>query len=73
MPAGPRLLREYTPNISMRGDLVIGDTPAETLSVTGYFYNKGNIVIINDGVLKVKNSDFNLDGDIIIANQGKAK
>jgi hypothetical protein len=72
IPAAPRLLREYTPNISMRGDLVIGDTPAETLSVTGYFYNEGDITIINDGVLKVKNSDFNLDGDIIIANEGVA-
>jgi hypothetical protein len=72
IPAGPRLLREYKPNISLRGDLVIGDTPAETLSVTGYFYNEGNITIINDGVLKVKNADFNIDGDIVIANQGKA-
>lgn len=72
IPAGPRLLREYTLTGSMRGDLVIGDTPAETLSITGYFYNEGNIVIINDGVLKVKNADFNLDGDIVIANQGEA-
>jgi hypothetical protein len=72
IPAGPKFLREYIPNIPMRGDLVIGDTPAETLSITGYFYNEGNIIIINDGVLKVKNADFYLDGDIIIANQGEA-
>jgi hypothetical protein len=70
--AGLKFLREYTPMGSLHGDLVIGDTPAETLSVTGYFYNEGNIIIINDGVLKVKNADFNLDGDITIADQGKA-
>lgn len=70
IPAGPMLLRQSTPKL--RADLVIGDTPAETLNVTGYFYNQGNIIIINDGVLEVKNADFNLDGDILIANHGKA-
>lgn len=69
-PAGPRHLWGYTPKL--RADLIIGDTPAETLNVTGYFYNEGNIIIINDGVLEVKNADFNLDGDIIIANNGVA-
>jgi len=71
-PGGPKLLREYAPRFSTRADLLIGDTPAETLSVTGYFYHEGNIVIINDGVLKVKNADFNLDGNIYIVNQGEA-
>ena len=72
IPGGPKLLREYTPKFSTRADLVIGDTPAETLSVTGYFYNQGNITIINDGVLEVKNADFNLDGNIYILHQGQA-
>ena len=70
MPAAPMLL--HTPTPKLRGDLIIGDTPAETLSVSGYFYNQGDIVIVNDGVLEVKNADFNLDGDIVIANHGKA-
>ncbi len=70
IPTGPGQLWEYTPEL--RADLVIGDTPAETLSVTGYFYNQGNIVILNDGVLEVKNADFNLDGDILMVNHGKA-
>lgn len=70
IPAGPKFMREYTPDL--RADMVIGDTPAETLSVTGYFYNEGNIVIMGDGVLEVKNADFNLDGDIIIAGYGQA-
>lgn len=70
IPTGPRQLWRNAPKV--RADLMIGDTPAETLSVTGYFYNQGNIVIINDGVLEVRNADFNLDGDIIIANNGVA-
>ena len=66
---GPMRLVDYTPK--MRAEVVIGDTPAETLSVTGYYYNEGNIIIVNDGVLSVKNADFNLDGDIFIVNNGK--
>ena len=69
-PGGPMRLAEYSRE--MRADLVIGDTPAETLSVTGYYYNEGNVVIVGDGVLEVKNADFNLDGDIIIAGRGQA-
>lgn len=55
-----------------RDDIIIGDQAAETLYVSGYFYNHGNIIIINDGVLNVKNADFNLDGNIMINNSGKA-
>ncbi|MCK4672560.1 T9SS type A sorting domain-containing protein [candidate division WOR-3 bacterium] len=55
-----------------RDDIIIGDEPAETLDVSGYFYNDGDIIIINDGVLSIKNADFNLAGDIIMINQGKA-
>jgi hypothetical protein len=55
-----------------RADIIIGDTPAETLSVNGYFYNEGDIIIINDGVLKVQSADFNLAGDIIMTNQARA-
>ncbi len=71
-PAGPKLLQEFTLKKFRAEDLIIGDTPAETLSVTGYFYHEGNIIIINDGVLRVKNADFNLDGNIYIINQGEA-
>ena len=55
-----------------RDDIIIGDQPAETLNVSGYFYNDGDIIIINDGVLSIKNADFNLAGNIIMVNQGKA-
>ncbi|MGB9722111.1 MAG: hypothetical protein ACPL28_11625 [bacterium] len=52
-------------------DIIIGDTPGETLFVSGYFYNGGNIFIVNDGVLRLKNADFNLDGNIYVLNKGK--
>jgi hypothetical protein len=55
-----------------RADIVIGDTPAETLYITGNFFNEGNIIVLNDGVLKIKNADFNLNGDIYIFGAGKA-
>jgi hypothetical protein len=54
-----------------RDDLVIGDEPAETLQVSGYFYNHGNIIVINDGVLNIDHADFNLEGNIYVVNYGK--
>ena len=53
-----------------RDDIVVGDEPAETLYIAGYFYNDGNIVVINDGVVILDNADFHLDGNIILCNQG---
>ena len=70
IPYAPMLLKANTPKL--RADIVIGDTPAETLSVTGYYHNEGNIIIVGDGVLEVKNADFNLDGDIMIIDHGQA-
>jgi hypothetical protein len=55
-----------------RADIIVGDEPAETLNISGYFYNQGNIIVINDGVLNIINADFNLDGRIIVANYGEA-
>lgn len=55
-----------------RADIVIGDTPAETLYITGTFFNEGNILVLGDGVLKIKNADFNLNGDIYVFGGGKA-
>ncbi|MGB3479583.1 MAG: hypothetical protein WBB67_10515 [bacterium] len=54
-----------------RDDIIVGDEPAETLNISGYFYNDGDIIVINDGVLSIKSADFNLDGNIITANQGQ--
>lgn len=55
-----------------RDDIIIGDQPAETLYISGYFYHSGNIIVMNDGVLIIKNADFNLDGDISVVDQGTA-
>ena len=46
---GPGGMGEFSHEISSRDDIVIGDVPAETLAVTGYFFHSGNIIIINDG------------------------
>lgn len=54
-----------------RNDIIVGDTPAETLYISGYFYNEGNIFVINDGVLRLDGADFNLDGNIFLLNKGK--
>ena len=40
-----------------RGDIIVGDEPAETLNISGYFYNDGDIIVINDGVLNIRNAD----------------
>jgi len=61
---------DYTITIT-RDDIVIGDEPAETLNIAGYFYHHGNIIVINDGVLDIKNADFNLEGNIAVANHGE--
>lgn len=52
-------------------DIVIGDTPAETLYLTGNFFHEGNIMVINDGVLIIKNADFNLNGDLYVLGGGR--
>ncbi|MGQ9665619.1 MAG: hypothetical protein ACUVUH_09870, partial [bacterium] len=54
-----------------RDDIIVGDTPGETLFISGHFYNSGNIFVINDGVLRLNGADFNLDGNIYVLNRGK--
>ncbi|MEO0185771.1 MAG: hypothetical protein ABIL20_08255, partial [candidate division WOR-3 bacterium] len=68
---GSFLLSGPAMGLNVLSDIIIGDTPAETLFINGYFYNAGNIIIINDGVLKMKNADFHLDGNISVLNHGK--
>lgn len=54
-----------------RADIIVGDVPGETLAVTGYFYNNGNIYVVNDGVVILQGADFNLDGDIALMQHGR--
>jgi hypothetical protein len=60
-------------SLSGRGDIIVGDEPSETLAVTGYFYNNGNIIVVNDGVVLVRQADFNLDGSIIVMDHGTVR
>ncbi len=73
-PAGPAVISKFlsTYNFSHTlNDIIVGDTPGETLYIAGYFYNAGNIFVINDGVLRLYNADFKLDGNIYAINKGK--
>jgi len=72
IPHLPRFDRGKFPPEPGRSDILIGDTPAETLYITGNFFNEGNIFVFNDGVLRIKNADFNLNGDIYVYGGGKA-
>jgi hypothetical protein len=51
-------------------DLVIGDTPAETLVILGTWVQTEDVVIINDGVLIIRDADFTMDGNIIVTGEG---
>ena len=62
-----RLMNPEIPIPNLKGDMIIGDVPGETLLVTGNWSYDGNIHIINDGVFLVKNASITLNGDIITA------
>jgi hypothetical protein len=51
-----------------RDSLVIGDTPGETLFVTGTTSILMDIYLINDGVMLVRNADCSIKGNIIATN-----
>lgn len=67
----PQLYLSEFEKSSLLGDIVVGDEPGETLSITGDFYNQGDIMVINDGVVEVRNADFNLAGNIYTSNKGE--
>lgn len=50
--------------------LIIGDTPAETLVISGTGYHEGDILIMNDGVLIIEDADFEMVGDFLVIGQG---
>ncbi|MCX7996085.1 MAG: hypothetical protein N3A65_10035 [candidate division WOR-3 bacterium] len=62
----PLVLKKDKSELEITADIIIGDTHNETLSVSGYFYNSGNIIIVNDGVLRLRNTGSNLDGNICV-------
>jgi len=54
-----------------KADIIIGDTPGETLRITGSYQVDGNIILINDGVLIVKNASLTLKGSILGNNNSE--
>jgi len=51
--------------------LVIGDTPGETLFVSGTYSILMDIYIINDGVMLLRNAELSIEGNITLTNHGK--
>ena len=56
--------------IGGRDSLVIGDTPGETLFVSGAYNIPMDIYIIGDGVMLVRNADLSIKGNIMVLNKG---
>ncbi len=54
-----------------KDNLIIGDTTAETLFVTGTYSIPMDIYIINDGVMLLRNADLSIDGNVTLFNHGK--
>lgn len=55
---------------SGRDSLVIGDTPGETLFVTGTYSIPMDVYIVNDGVLLLRNADCSIKGNITAVQGG---
>ncbi|MFO7891353.1 MAG: T9SS type A sorting domain-containing protein [bacterium] len=53
-------------------DLIIGqDDPEEEVTISGDFYQNGNIIIYNHGILNLEDADFRINGGIFITGQGQ--
>lgn len=56
----------------LSGDtLIVGDTPAETLRISGAWSYSGTIVVVNDGVLIFDNASATIDGNLLLLGNGK--
>ncbi len=68
-----RNLQPTAPKISsVNGSLIIGDdTPDETLTITEDYTLKGDLIIVNQGMLQIVDADFMIDGDIYIHGNGR--
>ena len=59
------------PSVLSGDTLVVGDSPAETLRVSGTWSHSGPIFVVNDGVLILNGADATIDGKIFVLNRGK--
>lgn len=53
-----------------KDSLVIGDTPGETLFISGNYDILMDVYIINDGVILLRNANLSIKGNITLVNQG---
>ena len=66
---GPEAILEKP--IGGRDSLIIGDTPGETLFISGTYSIPMDIYIINDGMMLLRNADLSIDGNMILTEYGK--
>ena len=59
------------PSVLSGDTLVVGDSPAETLRVSGTWSHSGPIFVVNDGVLILDGANATIDGNIFVLNRGK--
>ncbi len=52
---------EFLPDF---GDVVVGDTPAETLVISGPWTQDGDIIVLGDGVLIISDAELTMRGNI---------
>ncbi len=57
--------------LKSQGILYIGNTPNDTLVVTGAWQNDGPVFVINDGVLIFNNAQANIAGFLLVGGTGK--
>jgi len=60
----------FRKSVGGKDSLVIGDTPAETLLITGVYSIPMDVYIINDGVVLLRDADLTIKGDITLRNRG---
>ncbi|MCK4395001.1 T9SS type A sorting domain-containing protein [candidate division WOR-3 bacterium] len=53
-----------------KDSLIIGDTPGETLFISGAYSILMDVYIINDGVMLLRNANLSIEGNIFVVNKG---
>ena len=53
------------------GILYVGNTPHDTLVVTGAWQNNGPVAVVNDGVLIFNNAQATISGSLIVVGNGQ--
>ena len=68
----PEAKAQHTNNMKSGGNFFyVGQTPHDTLVVTGNWQNNSSIAVINDGVLIFNNAHATISGSLIVVGQGQ--